>query len=52
VSRSSAPDRAAHPSRLVERLAFARLFLHNPDIIVRDEATSALDQKSQAKMMS
>src|SRR4051812_5612626 len=33
------------------RLAFARLFLHNPDIIVLDEATSALDDKSQDKMM-
>src|SRR5258705_2139115 len=34
-----------------QRLAFARLFLHNPDIIVLDEATSALDEKSQDKMM-
>src|SRR3954447_1438765 len=34
-----------------QRLAFARLFLHNPDIIVLDEATSALDDKSQDKMM-
>ncbi|HEV7879242.1 ABC transporter ATP-binding protein/permease [Bradyrhizobium sp.] len=34
-----------------QRLAFARLFLHNPDIIVLDEATSALDAKSQDKMM-
>jgi putative ATP-binding cassette transporter len=35
-----------------QRLAFARLFLHNPDIIVLDEATSALDAKSQDKMMA
>src|SRR3954469_5231323 len=34
-----------------QRLAFARLFLHNPDIVVLDEATSALDEKSQDKMM-
>jgi putative ATP-binding cassette transporter len=34
-----------------QRLAFARLFLHKPDIIVLDEATSALDAKSQDKMM-
>jgi vitamin B12/bleomycin/antimicrobial peptide transport system ATP-binding/permease protein len=35
-----------------QRLAFARLFLHNPDIIVLDEATSALDEQSQDKMMA
>jgi len=34
-----------------QRLAFARLFLHNPDIVVLDEATSALDAKSQDRMM-
>jgi putative ATP-binding cassette transporter len=34
-----------------QRLAFARLFLHVPDIIVLDEATSALDAKSQDEMM-
>jgi putative ATP-binding cassette transporter len=34
-----------------QRLAFARLLLQDPDIIVLDEATSALDEKSQEKMM-
>ncbi|MBB3383703.1 putative ATP-binding cassette transporter [Rhizobium sp. BK609] len=34
-----------------QRLAFARLLLHDPDIIVLDEATSALDEKSQDNMM-
>jgi putative ATP-binding cassette transporter len=34
-----------------QRLAFARIFLHNPDIIVLDEATAALDPKSQDKLM-
>ena len=35
-----------------QRLAFARIFLHNPDIIVLDEATAALDPESQDKLMS
>jgi len=35
-----------------QRLAFARLFLHNPDVVVLDEATSALDEKSQDQLMA
>jgi vitamin B12/bleomycin/antimicrobial peptide transport system ATP-binding/permease protein len=35
-----------------QRLAFARIFLHQPDIIVLDEATSALDPNSQDKLMA
>jgi vitamin B12/bleomycin/antimicrobial peptide transport system ATP-binding/permease protein len=35
-----------------QRLAFARIFLHRPDIIVLDEATSALDPDSQDKLMA
>jgi putative ATP-binding cassette transporter len=34
-----------------QRLAFARILLHDPDIIVLDEATSALDPDSQDKLM-
>jgi vitamin B12/bleomycin/antimicrobial peptide transport system ATP-binding/permease protein len=34
-----------------QRLAFARLFLHKPDIVVMDEATSALDSDSQTMLM-
>src|SRR4029450_4080269 len=32
-----------------QRLNFARIFLHRPDIIVLDEATSALDPDRQGK---
>ena len=35
-----------------QRLAFARIFLHKPDIIVLDEATAALDPKSQDELMA
>ena len=35
-----------------QRLAFARLLLDKPDIVVMDEATSALDTDSQAKLMT
>ena len=34
-----------------QRVAFARLFVHKPDIIVMDEATSALDPPSQEALM-
>ena len=34
-----------------QRLAFARLLLEKPDIVVMDEATSALDTASQGKLM-
>ena len=34
-----------------QRLAFARVFPHNPDIIVLDEATAALDPESQDRLM-
>jgi vitamin B12/bleomycin/antimicrobial peptide transport system ATP-binding/permease protein len=34
-----------------QRLAFSRILLHKPDIVVLDEATSALDPKSQDKLM-
>jgi putative ATP-binding cassette transporter len=35
-----------------QRLAFARLLLHRPDIIVLDEATAALDAPSQDHVMA
>jgi putative ATP-binding cassette transporter len=34
-----------------QRLAFARLLVNPPDIVIMDEATSALDEMSQARMM-
>jgi putative ATP-binding cassette transporter len=34
-----------------QRLAFARLLIHRPDLIVMDEATSALDPGSQEKLL-
>ena len=34
-----------------QRLAFARILMQKPDIVVLDEATSALDPKSQVKLM-
>jgi putative ATP-binding cassette transporter len=34
-----------------QRLAFARILLHRPNIVVLDEATSALDPASQDQMM-
>ena len=35
-----------------QRLAFAQLFLQQPDIIVMDEATSALDPETQARLLN
>ena len=35
-----------------QRLAFARVLLHRPDILVLDEATSALDPPSQDMLMA
>ena len=34
-----------------QRVAFARILLHKPDIMVLDKATSALDPKSQVRLM-
>lgn len=35
-----------------QRLAFAQLFLHRPDLIVMDEATSALDTDTQSRLLA
>ena len=34
-----------------QRLAFARIFLHRPNVIVLDEATAALDSDSAGYLM-
>ncbi len=34
-----------------QRLAFVRLFLQRPGVVIMDEATSALDEVSQARLM-
>lgn len=34
-----------------QRVAFARLLINKPDVIIMDEATSALDELSQARVM-
>jgi len=34
-----------------QRIAFVRLFLHQPDIVIMDEATASLDPSSQAVLM-
>jgi len=35
-----------------QRLAFVRLLLHQPDIVIMDEATSALDPAAQERLMN
>jgi putative ATP-binding cassette transporter len=34
-----------------QRIAFARLLIHKPSLIILDEATSALDEANQARLM-
>src|SRR4029453_7423196 len=34
-----------------QRLSFARILIHRPDLIAMDEATAALDPDSQAQLM-
>jgi len=35
-----------------QRLAFAQLFIHRPDIVVMDEATAALDPDTQQRLLT
>jgi putative ATP-binding cassette transporter len=49
VSRSSAPIEPPTLRGSSKRIACARLFLHNPDIIVLNEATSAQDDELMTK---
>jgi vitamin B12/bleomycin/antimicrobial peptide transport system ATP-binding/permease protein len=35
----------------LQRIAFARLLVHRPTLVILDEATSALDEANEAKMM-
>jgi putative ATP-binding cassette transporter len=49
-------DEDEHWSRILsvgeqQRIAFARLLIRPPDMIIMDEATSALDELSQARVM-
>jgi putative ATP-binding cassette transporter len=35
-----------------QRLAFVRILLHKPDVLIMDESTSALDEASQESLMN
>ncbi|KAA2237225.1 ABC transporter ATP-binding protein/permease [Salinarimonas soli] len=35
-----------------QRLAFAQLFIHRPDVVVMDEATAALDTETQHRLLT